>query len=257
MKNVRKQLKKFMKFCRKSLKKDLKSVLLFGSFISSPYKAKDIDIMVVLDDNSNKEAVDALLTKFIKEKLKIKNDAESVDLPFTEIKEDSFFNIVTTKESDIRSENLKKIFNNDKYLISFFVPSSLVLLSLKENHKVLFGLDEMKSWKINVNLLDYLRTLTRSISLSLFSIALLPFSIKKSFSLSCDSLKHLLQNCFILETGMSSKNFNMLLKFYGNKWWVDILAEYREGTNVNIVDKVKFILTLPIISIVIFSEIFI
>ncbi len=257
MKNVRKLLKKFVNFCRKSLKKDLKGILLFGSSVSSISKAKDMDLIVVLGDNSDKGKISLQIKKFTDEKLKTKNSRESADIPFTEIREDNLFNIVVAKESDIKSENLKRIFDSDRYLISFFVPSSLVLLSLKDNHKVLFGNVDLKSWKVNINFLDYMKTLTRSLFLSLFSLILLLISVKKSFSVSCDSLKHLLQNVFILETHMPSKNVDLLLKFYKPSWWVDILSKYRNNETISTQNKIKFILTMPIITIAIFVEAFI
>lgn len=255
MKAVRKKLKKLVSFCKNSFSNELKSILLFGSSVNSIYKAKDVDIIIVLSDDSNKEFVSKKIFEFSHENLGSNSDL--FDLPFTEIRENDLFNIIVTRESDIKSKDLKRIFSKDKYLVSFFVPSSLVLLSLKENHRVLFGEDEIKTWEVNIGFFNYVKTLTRSLSLSLFSLLVLFFSISKSFSISCDSLKHLIQNIFILETNMFPRNIDMLFAFYKQTWWVEILMKYRKNIGIKTLDKIKFILTIPIVNIAMFFEAFI
>ncbi len=257
MRNVRKLIKKVVNFCKKSFGKDLKSVLLYGSSVKSISKAKDIDLIIVVDERANKENISKEIDYFIHHNTKSNRNDETVGLPFTEIHEQDFFNILVVRESDIKSKNMGNIFGQDKLLVSFFVPSSLVLLSLKENHKILFGKDETKSWKIEIGFLDYIKTLTRSLSLSAISLILLPISISKSFSLSCDSLKHMLQNVFILENKMVAKDTDALLDFYKPSWWVETLSKHRSRDKISIFDKILFILSLPVIIVTTFAEMFI
>jgi len=250
MKRIRKKLKMFVNFCKHNFKNDLKSILLFGSAVNSPSEAKDIDIIVVLKDNANKDFIENKINNFIKNFISNK----SFDLPLTEMKENCLFNPIIAKESEIKSVDLQRMFKKDKILVSFFVPSSLIFMTLKESHKILFGIDETKYWKIEIGFLDYIRTLTRSLSLSLFSILVLPLSVSKSFYISCDSLKHLLQNIFIIETGTVPKKIESAINFYKPSWWIKILMQFRENAPIKKCDKIKFILTLPAIILIMFVE---
>lgn len=254
MKNIKKGLKKFVNFCRRELDKDLKLIILFGSSVSSIKTAQDIDLLVVVDDDINTAETLQKLKSYIRETMKdLRFRKDAVNIPFTKIDEEEIFNIVVCSERDLRFMKLQDIFKEDRFLMSIFVPSNLVLMSLKSKSKILYGLDGIKDWAIKVGPLDYPRTLLRSLSLSFFSCFVLPFSLPKSFNISCDSLKHLLENCFILETGMPPRDIGAVLSFYESSW-AEILKKQRTGEKINNLQKIKFILSMPIICIIIFVE---
>jgi predicted nucleotidyltransferase len=141
MKTVKNKLKLLVREISSRFKKELKSVILFGS---GCYKRnpKDIDIIFIFKNGTSLDEI-----KKIKQIFNKHFPVESKKFSLIEEKLTIYRPPYFCYEKDFIDKNFRKIFFLTRFpLWSFFFFKSGYIKGLQENHKILYGIDYFSYW---------------------------------------------------------------------------------------------------------------
>lgn len=179
----------------KKVEEKVVSVILFGSLAKGgTTKLSDVDLLVVLDD----ESTPGLISKIDETLTKIENEYGYGESPegFTEklvfcVKRRTgmFVSHFVCRERDFKDKDFPEIFSTEKFLSSLIAPGDLVLNNLGQEGKILYGknlLDDLDRLATGVSSL--IRSLLMNLLTAISTVLILPF-YRKATELSAEVIK--------------------------------------------------------------------
>ncbi len=237
-----KAVQEFVKELKKEFRKDLVSVVLFGSSLGKLSEKSDVDFVIIFSDKTNLENARnkvLVIKKDIENKYKVKFDKrEKIPiLSFIEGSTGMFVSPFITKESHFKYMKFEKIFSTNNIMTKLLAPTNAVFLSIKNNKKILYGKDHTKHWNIKMNFSTKIKAALTSLFLAIFGIIIFPSP--PSMKYSCEALKWAMLSA-------SGKGTEKAIRHFERKMDLRTFLAYRNGKYIGAKERISFVFKAPV-----------
>ncbi|MCK4736071.1 MAG: nucleotidyltransferase domain-containing protein [Methanophagales archaeon] len=218
---------------KSTFKQKLESIILFGSLAEGYFSedVSDVDIIVVLSDDSSKE--DIKKSREIIKNIEIKyNFSQKTDsfrgrlLKFFDEQTGMFVSYFVCKKSDLIQGNFNKIFLRSPifFLIAdIAVPKKIVLTNVFGRASIVYGNNVLQEIKIPIiGIIDIIKDFIMNFCLSLFAISIYPFS-DKATKYSMEARKWSFINCHTFLHKQSTNLAETYEYYIQNKFTIDYI----------------------------------
>ncbi|TFF87342.1 MAG: hypothetical protein EU550_03420 [Promethearchaeota archaeon] len=239
--------------------KNIETISLFGSQISNSNECcsiSDCDLLIVVKNSVPGEILKKiepyLLTLEIKHNYRTNHSSLLKQLTdIIQLSTGMFVSHFLTKEKFCKESKFYKMFRVSEILSYFIAPKKLVLNSVLKNNHSLYGrnLNKIFSEKLSTSMFEMIRSLIMNISISLFSLLILPFKFLEPIKYQLEAIKWTLRavNYYIFEDAVSLPLIINRFSILENNSFKNYHAFYRKFLYLreNPIDHVKFMISSP------------